>query len=365
MKKTLAIFSPVQNAYSESFIQAHRRLDFKIKFYYGNYLPNALESDKNIFDSSISSRIKRRLLRVVGLEEKKLLYSLRKEKVDVVLAEYGPTAAESLDHIKQAKLPLIVHFHGFDASDKGTIQKYNQYKEVFEYANKVIAVSNKMKEVLLNLGCPEDKLVLNTYGPDDSFFSLKPGYKQPYFVAVGRFVPKKAPHLTIQAFKKVVEKFPDAKLIMAGDGYLLEECRTLSAALGLKDNVVFAGVLNKEEIKVLFQNSIAFVQHSVVAETGDSEGTPVAILEAQAAGLPVISTYHAGIPDVVLNGETGLLVEEHDVEGMSKNMIRVLEEEGLANRLGEAARKRVKQHFTMEKHLKKIDEIISKSLDDK
>ena len=206
-------------------------------------------------------------------------------------------------------------------------------------------VSNKMKEVLLNLGCPEDKLVLNTYGPDDSFFSLRPEYKQRHFVAVGRFVPKKAPHLTIQAFKKVVEKFPDAKLVMAGDGNLLEECRTLSAALGLKDNIVFAGVLNKEEIKILFQNSIAFVQHSVVAETGDSEGTPVAILEAQAAALPVISTYHAGIPDVVLNGETGLLVEEHDVEGMSKNMIRILEEEGLAKRLGEAGRKRVKRKF--------------------
>jgi glycosyltransferase involved in cell wall biosynthesis len=220
-----------------------------------------------------------------------------------------------------------------------------------------------MKEALLDIGCPDNKLVLNPYGPDHSFFLLNPDLKQKHFVAVGRFVDKKAPYLTIMAFKKVAEKFSDARLIMAGDGYLLNVCRSLSQALGLKDNIVFAGVLNTEEIKVLFENSIAFVQHSSVAENGDSEGTPVAVLEAQAAGLPVISTYHGGIPDVVINEETGLLVEEHDLEGMSQNMIRILQEEGLAQQLGEAGRKRVKKKFTLERHLKIIEEVISNSME--
>jgi len=359
MKKTLAIFSPHQNSYSETFIQAHKQLNFNIKFYYGDNLPNALESENDIFDSSLSARVKWHLLKGFSFDEKRILFSLRKEKVDFVLAEYGPCAAESLRIIKYLKLPLIVHFHGHDSSEIGILSKYEQkYKEVFQYASKIIVVSNKMNEALLNLGCRKDKLVINTYGPDESFFSLNPGFKEKLFVAVGRFVSKKAPHLTIKAFKKVVEKFADAKLIMVGDGYLLNVCKVISETLGLKDNIIFPGILNKEEIKVLFENSIAFVQHSVVAENGDSEGTPVAVLETQAAGLPVISTHHAGIPDVVINGETGLLVEEHDVEGMSKNMIRILEEEGLAKKLGDAGRKRVKENFSMEKHLKIIEDIL-------
>lgn len=359
MKKTLAIFSPNQNVYSETFIQAHKQLGFNIKFYYGGLLPNALESENDIFDSSFSARVKWHLLKDFTFEEKKILLSLRKEKVNCVLAEYGVTACESLKIIKYLKLPLVVYFHGFDASQKDTLLKYGEkYKEVFQYANKIVVVSHKMKQALINLHCPENKLVVNCYGPDDSFFLLKPDFEQKTFVSVGRFVDKKAPHLTIQAFKKVVEKYPDAKLIMAGDGELLKLCKALTGCLNLNGSITFPGVLNRQEVISLFKNSIAFVQHSVVAENGDSEGTPVAILEAQAAGLPVISTYHAGIPEVVVHEETGLLVEEHDVDGMSKNMIRILETDGLPKKLGDNGRKRVRENFTMERHLKIIEEMV-------
>ena len=77
MKKTVAIFSPNQNVYSETFIQAHRQLGFRIKFYYGGYLPNTLESENDIFDLSLSARIKWRLLKDFTFEEKKILFSLK------------------------------------------------------------------------------------------------------------------------------------------------------------------------------------------------------------------------------------------------------------------------------------------------
>lgn len=363
MKRTLAIFSPNRNQYSETFIQAHKKLDFNIKFYYGGWLPTALEMDNNILKLSFKERIKRKRLRGFGFEEKRILFSLRKENVDAVLAEYGPTACESLKMIKYLKLPLLVHFYGFDASEKDTLLKYGEkYKEVFDYAEKIMVVSNRMKQALISLHCPENKLVINYCGPDSSFFSLKPDFKQKIFASMGRFVNKKAPHLTIQAFKKVVEKYPDAKLIMAGDGDLLKICKALTKALNLNTNIIFTGILNREEEKLLFENALAFVQHSVVADNGDSEGTPVAILEAQAAGLPVISTYHAGIPEVVIHEETGLLVEEHDVDGMSKNMIRILEEDGLAKRLGDAGRMRVRKNFTTERHLRTLQREIEKAI---
>jgi glycosyltransferase involved in cell wall biosynthesis len=109
------------------------------------------------------------------------------------------------------------------------------------------------------------------------------------------------------------------------------------------------------------EGSIAFVQHSVTAPNGDAEGTPVAILEAQAAALPVISTHHAGIPDVVIHNETGLLVSEGDIEGMAENLVKVLQDENLPKKLGEAGRKRIAENFTLEKHLNSLSKEISKA----
>jgi len=362
MAKILAIFSPGQNAYSETFIHAHKKLPFNIKYYYGGTIPFSLEG-KNISEFSFSEKWKRKILRGFTFTEKLLISSLRKEKVDCVLAEYGTTAADSLHVINYLKVPLIVHFHGYDASQKDVIKQYGEkYKDVFAHASKVIVVSKRMYKDVMNLGCPESKLVLNSYGPDDSFFKIRAGFNNQQFVSVGRFVKKKAPLLTINAFKKVVNGFPEAKLIMAGDGELLEQCKNLADSLGLRDNITFSGPLNREQVQQLFSSSIAFVQHSVVAENGDSEGTPVAILEAQAAGLPVISTFHAGIPDVVINEETGFLVEENDMEGMAKNMMRILEEQNLAEQLGTAGRIRVKEKFTMERHLQTLEKEIENSI---
>jgi glycosyltransferase involved in cell wall biosynthesis len=363
MKKTLAIFSPRINGYSETFIQAHKNLPFNIRYYYGGNLPTELELEYNILELSLKERIKKRLLKGFSFEEKRILFSLRKQKVDCVLAEYGPTACESLKIIQYLNLPLIIHFHGHDTSEKNVVSKYKEkYKEAFEYARTVIAVSNRMKHDLLNLGCPENKIVLNCYGPNNLFFSLKPDFKNQQFISVGRFVDKKAPHLTIKAFKKVVNEFSEAKLIMVGEGELLNVCKTLVWSWNLQNNIAFTGALKPNEIKILFESSIAFFQHSVTALSGDSEGTPVAILEAQAAGLPVISTYHAGIPDVVIDGETGLLVQEHDVDGMAHNMLRLLKENGLAKQLGQAGRKRVKENFTIEKHLGILQKEIEKTI---
>ena len=91
----------------------------------------------------------------------------------------------------------------------------------------------------------------------------------------------------------------------------------------------------------------AFVQHSMTAPGGDSEGTPVAILEASAAGLPVVSTRHAGIPDVVVEGTTGFLVDEGDTDGMARHLVALADDPGLADELGRNAAQHVRQHFTV------------------
>src|SRR5690606_38663847 len=102
----------------------------------------------------------------------------------------------------------------------------------------------------------------------------------------------------------------------------------------------------------------AFVQHSMTAPDGDIEGMPVAILEAASSGLPVVSTYHAGIPEAVLHGQTGFLVEEVDVDGMAAYMVKLATDPLLARNLGLAARKHMEQDYTQQVQMNRICELI-------
>jgi len=152
-----------------------------------------------------------------------------------------------------------------------------------------------------------------------------------------------------------MEKHPDVKLYFAGDGELLETCRNLVKYYNLEKNVLLLGRIKPNEYASLLSRVTGFIQHSITAESGDMEGTPVAVLEANAAGIPVIATRHAGIPDVILDGTTGLLVDEHDVDGMAEKIIELIENKELAIKLGKAGKERVKNNFSMERHLRMIE----------
>ena len=357
--KTLAIFSPSQNVYSETFIRAHKKLPLNIKYYYDGFLPTKLEETKSLYKINLWEKLKLRINRKFSLPEYALFKSLKKEKVDCVLAEYGPTGVHSLNVIKALSLPLVVHFFGYDATQHSTIKQYKEkYNYVFDYANYVVVVSTKMKEDLIKLGCPLQKIVLTYCGPDSSFFKAIPHFNSSQFVSIGRFVDKKAPYLTLAAFKNVVVKFPGARLVMIGDGILLNTCKNLAKLWKIEKNVDFIGIKNPSEIFKIFEDSIAFVQHSITADNGDSEGTPVAVLDAQAAGIPVISTRHAGITEVITDNVTGFLVQEYDVNGMTLNMLRILEEKGVAKKMGDAGRKKVKDNFSIDKNLNELETII-------
>lgn len=365
---TLAILSPNENAYSETFIQAHKSLPFKNFFYCNGRIPSKLEGTSGLtrLIHKVYFRLKFLINKKLTPSEQLLKYLLQKKKIDCVLAEYGVTAAESLNVIKSLHLPLIVHFHGFDASDKSFLVKYKEkYVEVFQYARYVVSVSKKMSADLVAIGCPPNKLVLNTYGPNPNFFRVKPTFILKHFTALGRFVDKKAPHLTIMAFSKIAKQYPDARLFFGGEGKLLNACKELVKELEIEEQVIFLGILSQSEIMELFSNSLAFVQHSVMAENGDSEGTPLAVMEASAAGLPVVATRHAGIPDVIEEGVTGFLVDELDVESMANYMKELCENDGKAKLMGSLGSQNIRSNFPIEKHLNCLTEIINKAMDNK
>lgn len=358
----IAIVSPSKWAYSETFIQAQKNeLSGQVYYYYGAELPEFLEghgclsNDKIFFLNKLKQKIK---LTNLNSKEEALIKSFKQNKIQVVLAHYGPTGHRLVDICSLLKIPLVTHFHGYDASEYQIVNDYNFYKKLFLYSSKIIAVSRVMETKLIEMGCAKEKIIYNVYGPKKAFEDITPTYKKKQFLSVGRFTDKKAPYYTIMGFQKVIEKHPDAKLLMAGDGALLNMCKNLVKQLYLDNNVIFLGVITPNEYMSLLSESLAFVQHSIIADNGDMEGTPVSILEASAAGLPIISTYHAGIPDVIINDKTGLLCDEHDIETMSINMLRVLNDIDYAQQLGKEGKLNIKENFSIEQHISNLNDIL-------
>lgn len=352
--KKIAFVTANLNAYSETFIRAQIDMLKPEIILHGGKLPSKINGESIVtpFWDSLNKKCRKLFHFDLVTLESRLVYLLRKKKIDIVFAQYGPAGVAMLPVCKKSKIPLVVHFHGFDASHMPTLQKYETaYREMFSYAKYIIVVSNAMFKAIHELGCPPDKIVLNPYGVNDFFFNCSPTGKSNIFFAAGRFVEKKGPDFTIRSFHKMVTQFPDARLYMAGDGPLLENCRQLVKTLSLEKNVFFPGVLKPEMIAGFMQKSIAFVQHSMVASSGDSEGTPVAIMEASAASLPVVSTFHAGIPDVILDGITGILVPETDIDKMADAMLTLLNDKELARKMGRAGRERIKSEYSMERYI--------------
>jgi len=279
-------------------------------------------------------------------------------KVDVILAEYGFNGADICGHARDLGIPLVVHFHGHDAHRETDLAPYRErYREMFDYAFCIVSVSRFMTRKLIEMGADEAKIVYNPYGAREYFYEVQPDYGSA-FIAVGSFVDIKAPYLTLMAFKLLCDSHPEARLVMVGDGPLRETCISLVKTWGLEERVSFPGALRHEEFLPLIARACAFVQHSVTTSYGDAEGMPNSILEASAAGLPIVSTRHAGIVDAVVHGKTGFLVEERDAVGMADAMRQLLVDKNLCKSMGENAREHVRENYDIKRHMNCLQNIV-------
>ena len=144
---------------------------------HGGKLPSKINGESIVtpFWDSLNKKCRKLFQFDLVTIESRLVYLLRKKKIDIVFAQYGPAGVAMLPVCKKSKIPLVVHFHGFDASHLPTLQKYETaYREMFSYAKYIIVVSNAMFKAIHELGCPPDKIVLNPYGVNDLFFNCSP-----------------------------------------------------------------------------------------------------------------------------------------------------------------------------------------------
>jgi len=285
---------------------------------------------------------------------------LRQHEVTAVLAEYGPTACIVRDACIRAGANLFVHFHGNDAS--AGIRTWHSrlaYRRLAKDVTGIICPSGFLRDNLVRIGFPKQLIHVIPCGVDTEVFCPSGNDRDGNLVvAVGRFVEKKAPHHTLEAFALAVRRHPGLRLEMVGEGALLQQCRQLAAEEGLEAHVRFHGAREHSFVLSLMQRACIFCQHSVTAPNGDAEGLPVAILEAMSCGLPVVSTRHSGIPEAVADGRTGLLVEEHDVEGMAECICRLAADPDLRVKMGAAARERAVEHFSAARQLQRLRDVM-------
>jgi colanic acid/amylovoran biosynthesis glycosyltransferase len=270
-------------------------------------------------------------------------------KVDAFHVNYGANFNLIKPIFQYYNTFVLVSFHGYDASRYIQHKSASCYDYLFERANLITSPSYYMRSILLQKGCPSEKMKVHRCGLNLRFFQPKPTDNKKeriILLTVARLVEKKGIEYSLKAMSKIKEKYK-LRYRIVGDGPLRSDLEKLARRLGLENQVEFLGALDKEGVVQQMSEADIFVLTSVTAGDGDQEGLPVSLIEAQAMGLPVVSSYHTGIPELIANGQTGLLAKEKDTEKIAAHLGTLVRNHEMRLTFGRKARERVKKEFDL------------------
>ena len=260
---------------------------------------------------------------------------------DIVHAHFGPSGnvALALGELLGLGGKLVTSFYGHDVSQAAWTgaaapppsppsPPSSPYAALFAAGDSFVALSEHMRGRLESIGCPPERIIKLPLCVDTEKFGFKPGAvprgRPIVLLTVARLVEKKGVEYCLEAVARTMERLPDLVYRIAGDGPLRASLEARSRELGIAGKVSFLGAVEHAEVRRELDSADVFLLASVTAADGDQEGTPTVLLEAQAIGLPVISTLHAGIPEIVEDGAAGYLVPERDVDALTDALAKLL-----------------------------------------
>ena len=297
----------------------------------------------------------------------KLLYAvipfLDKGPYDIIHCHFGPNGNLGilLREVGAVKGKIITTFHGYDMSSFIISNGNNVYNKLFLNGDLFLPISNYWKRKLIRLGCSEKKIIVHRMGINLEKYKYYPKKIQSgeniKILTVGRLVEKKGHEYMIQAIAKIIKKYKNLEYIIAGDGPFRNKLENLISELGIKSYIKFLGAVEQNEVLKLYKQSHIFILPSITASNGDQEGIPVVLMEAQATGLPIISTYHTGIPEVVVDGKSGFLVPEKDVDALAEKLEYLIEHPEIWPDMGRYGRKFVEEKYDIKKLNQKLVDI--------
>lgn len=286
-----------------------------------------------------------------------------KHKIQIIHAHFAPQGFFASNWFEKARLPIITNFYGFDVSELPNDPLWaKRLKNLFAKGELFLVEGNFMRSKLIEIGCPEHKVQIQRIAiPLDKLAFRARGPKNPnertIFLFCGRFVEKKGLRYALEAFSKVLKINQNFEFRIIGDGPLKQDITILIDQLGLSKNVTLLGFLNYQQYIEQMAKADIFIHPSITSDTGDSEGgAPTSILEAQAMGLPVISTTHADIPNVVKPQMSALLSKERDSEELAGNILFLLRNQQLWGDFGRTGRKFVEDFHDVKKEVRSLEE---------
>lgn len=324
--------------------------------------PRYVFTDKSRFDPRFWVYGVLAKLDLYGIENTYYRNVINRTNPDVLHAHFGPRGAE-LAQYRRDDRPLVTSFYGYDASrlvqNNDSIQA--DYRELFSVGDLFLVEGPAMRQKLLALGCPEEKIALQRIAIDID--RIEPRYPNENdglrILMVGRFVEKKGFPDGIRAFAAAFGDIDDAELrIVGGESgeYTEADLEEIATDEGVSEQVTFTGFLPYEEYLAEIHNCDVLLAPSKRAESGDSEGgAPTVLLEAQASGKPVVATTHADIPYVVEDGVAGRLVTPGDVESLADALRWCWEHPDGLTRMGQAGRENMKAHHDVAKLARQLE----------
>lgn len=295
---------------------------------------------------------------------------LQKGPHDIVHCHFGPCGnfGTLLKELDATGGKLITAFHGYDMSKYLKMNGNRVYESLFGKGDVFLPISECWKVKLIELGCSKEKTVVHRMGINTAKFRFtprKPKIKEKVqLLTIGRLVQKKGVQYSIKAVAKVMKRFPNIEYKIIGDGPLKKNLEDLIEELGVGDRVKLPGWKQQEELVKILTEADILLAPSVTSHDGDQEGIPVVLMEALAQGLPVVSTYHSGIPELVQDKKSGLLVQERDVNSLVEKLEYLFVHQEIWAELGQAGRKHVEEYYEINKLNDQLVALYEKTLDD-
>lgn len=274
------------------------------------------------------------------------------EKYDVIVAHFGNNGLRVARAMKRRRIaaPLVTIFHGHDVGapmHDGTLSRYGV---VFSEGALQLPVNGFFRDALIAAGAAADSVAVHHMGVNTDEIGFAPaarGAGALSLISVCRLTEKKGIDFALQALAEIRMRRPDIdwNYQIVGGGEMAEQTQALARRLDLLDRVAFLGPRPHREVKQRLAAAHVFVLPSVKARDGDLEGIPVALMEAMAAGLTVLSTHHSGIPELIEDGRTGLLAPERDVHALAERLIWIADNPEACAGIALAARRKVEEDF--------------------
>jgi len=293
---------------------------------------------------------------------------LKRANVRLIHAHFGPQGVAMMPVKRWLGLPMVTTFYGFDVTQlpREDIWK-DAYPKLFREGDLFLAEGGNMRQALIAIGCPAEKIRIQHIGIDTEKFRYQertfPANGKVVVLFCGRFVEKKGLIYALQAIKLLLPKNPHIELRVIGDGILRNDIENFINENRLNLHVRLLGYQPHDVFVEELKQAHIYLQPSVTAQNGDSEGgAPTTLLEAQAAGVPVVSTCHADIPEVVVNGKGGFLVPERDVLALAERLEYLISHAGEWPSMGREGRKHIESCYDIEKEVASLENIYNNLL---